>query len=180
MRSSKGVLGVIVLAAVVAAGPAFAQQSTSAPLAVELTKLMDAQNLTSVAAVDPAGPGTYIAASYLPGIQLLVVSAQYPVPPALDRLIKDKNYSEAYLELNGAAVPDTKLFIQDLKADGLRPERKNGGPFDIAYEKVVKQVSFDGDWKKHQMKEDDYRSQFTAVDTRYAEMLRVLIGELKK
>ena len=62
---------------------AAAQGTRSAVAAKALAEAMDAAKLDSIAAPDPADPGTFVAALYFPGSQLLVVSAKYAVPPLL-------------------------------------------------------------------------------------------------
>ena len=76
---SSGTIG-LAFAAVVAC-PTFAesQESKSGPLARQLTQLLDAAKLESMAAPDPVGGG-FVAALYVPGAQLLVVSGKFPTP----------------------------------------------------------------------------------------------------
>jgi hypothetical protein len=108
------------------------------------------------------------------------VSARYSVPAVLEEFLAQKKYVDVYTELNGGSTADTRLFIQDLGADGLLAEPRDDGRFDIVYEHVVKQTAFDGDWKKHGLREDQYRSAFLRMDTQYARMLSLLIAELKR
>jgi hypothetical protein len=63
-------------ALVLAASPAFAQESKSAALASELAKLMDQMKADSIAAHHPAAPDQFVGALYFPGSQLLVVTAR--------------------------------------------------------------------------------------------------------
>jgi hypothetical protein len=39
---------------------------------------------------------------------------------------------------------------------------------------------FDGEWGRQKMSEQDYMKAFSGADERYAEMLTVLIAQLKK
>ena len=74
------------VAGVLAAGfavQADAQTSTSAPLVKKLVAALDAGNLTSIAAKDPSAPDVFMGALYIPGLQLLVISAQYTAPVLL-------------------------------------------------------------------------------------------------
>src|SRR5262245_7696468 len=110
-------VGCAVLVGVVSASSiattASAQESKSGALAKTLTGAMDAAKLDSVAAKDPSAPDAFCAALYFPGAQLLVVSAKYPVPQLLNDRLGKKEYRDTYLDLNGAAVPASKVFIQD-------------------------------------------------------------------
>ena len=158
---------------------AFAQESKSAPLAKQLAAALDAAKLDCIAAKDPSAPDIFVAALYFPGVQLLVVSGKYSVPQLLvERLVK-KEYRDTYIDLSSASVPDSKVFVQDALADGLKAKREENQPFDI-YELAGKPVAFDGDWKKQKLSEQDYMKAFGAADDRYSSMLNALIAELKK
>ena len=105
---------------------ALAQESKSVVLAKALSAVLDAAKLDSIAANDPAKPDVFFGALYFPGTQLLVVSAQYAAPAHMSETIGKKEYREAYLDLNSASLPASKMFIEDLGANGLvaRPKEK--------------------------------------------------------
>lgn len=167
------------LGLVIAAQPAWAQEGKSAALAKQLAAALDAAKLDSVAAKDPTAPDIFIAALYFPGAQLLVVSAKYTAPQLLDARLGKKEYRDTYIDLSSASVPDSKIFVQDALADGLKAKRDENQPFDI-YESAGKPISFDGDWKKQKLSEQDYMKAFGAADDRYSNMLNALIAALKK
>ena len=162
-----------------AASAASAQEGKSASLAKELSAALDAAKHDSVAAKDPTTPGTYVAALYFPGAQLLVVSAKYTAPQLLDERLVKKEYRDTYIDLSSASVPETKVFIQDAGADGLKAKREENQAFDI-YEAAGKSTIFDGDWKKQKMSEQEYLKAFASADERYAAMLAALIAQMKK
>ena len=158
--------------------PALAQDSKSSPLAKQLTAALDAGKLDCIAAKDPSAPDIFVAALYFPG-SLLVVSGKYSVPQLLnDRLLK-KEYRDVYMDLNGAATADTKVFIQDPGADGLRAKREENQPFDIV-EIAGKQTMFNSDWKAQKISEQDYLKVFGDADERYAKILAALLAQVKK
>ena len=74
----------------VAAGTATGQESKSGPVVKQLTQTLDSAKLDAIAAADPADPGTFVAALYIQGSQLLVVSAKYAAPPLLTAKLKAK------------------------------------------------------------------------------------------
>jgi hypothetical protein len=156
-----------------------AQESTSAPLAKQLAAALDAAKLDSIAARDPAAPGVYVAALYFHGFQLLAISAKYSVPALLDARLEKREYRDIYIDLNSAAEPGSKVFIEDLGVDGLLPKREENRPFDSA-ESMGKRTAFDGDWKKQQLSEQEYMKIFSAADERYTQMLTALLAQLKK
>jgi hypothetical protein len=160
-------------------GGALAQESRSAPLARQLAAALDAAKLNSIAAADPAVPGVYIGALYFPGFQMLAISAKYSAPVLLDERLAKKEYRDVYIDLNSAAEPDSKMFIEDLAVDGLQPKREENRPFD-SVESMGKRTAFDGDWKKQQLSEQEYMKIFSAADERYAQMLTALLAQLKK
>jgi hypothetical protein len=158
---------------------ASAQESKSAPLAKQLAAALDAAKLDSIAAKDPSAPDIFFAALYFPGVQLLVVSGKYSVPQLLTERLAKKEYRDTYLDLNGASVPATKLFLEDPGADGVKAKREENHPFD-SYEADGKRLMFDGDWKKQKVTEQDYMKAFSAADERYTQILTALIAQLKK
>lgn len=158
--------------------PLSAQESQSSPLARQLVTLMAGQKLSAIAARDPSTPDRFVAALLFPDVQLLVVSARYIAPSLLQEELAQKRYSEVYATLQQAAIQESKVFFQDLKADGLHA--KPVATVDIMYERAVKQTIFDGDPAKRQMTEQAYAEAFKAADTVYSRLLSLLIGELKE
>ena len=158
--------------------PARAQEPQSAALAKQLTDLMDAQKLDSIAARDTSQADVYVAALYFPG-QLMVVSARYSVPVILNEKLAKKDYREIYMDLNSASDPKTKILIMDLGADGLRAKRDENKPFDT-FDIAGRTRSFDGDWKAQKITEEEYMKAFEDSDARYTRMLQALIAQLKR
>ena len=158
---------------------AFAQESKSAALAKQLAAALDAAKLDSIAAKDPASSDTFVAALYFPGLQLLVVSGKYSVPQLLTERVGKKEYRDVYLDLNGASVADTKVFIEDPGADGIKAKRDENQPFDQC-EWAGKRTMFNSDWKAQKLSEQDYMKAFTTADERYAQILAALLAQAKK
>ena len=169
--------GLVALAA--PAAVATAQESSSASVAKELTALLDKGKLDAIATKEAAEKDRYIAALYYPGMQLLVMEARYPVPVLLDEKLLKKDHREIYLDLNGASLPESRLFIVDLGANGLQAKREENRPYDI-YETKAKRVQFDGDWKTQRMTEEEYMRVFAEVDGAYARMLTALVLQARK
>ncbi len=157
--------------------PALAQDSKSAALASELSKLLDAQKLGSVAA--KRGTDQYVGALYFPGSQLLVIGAKYSTPARIEYLLGQKQYSEVYADLSSASEQESKVFVMDLGANGLRFRRENNQPFDTA-DVGGRSVMFDGDWDRAKLSEAEYRKTFESTDDQYSQMLQALIAALKK
>ena len=155
---------------------ALAQESKSAPAATELAKLLDGAKLDSVAA--KLGSDHFVAALYFPGSQLLVVKARYSAYERMDDQIARKNYRDVYIDLNSASIPQSKVFVSDGGADGLFSQRR---PNQLDSADVGgKSYSFDGDWKKAKISEQDYIKAFQSSDAEYSAMLQALIAVLKK
>ena len=169
----------VALFAFMCSSAALAQESKSAPLAKQLAAALDAAKLDSIAAKDPSNPGVFIGALYLPGFELLAVSAQYSAPTLLDTRLLRAEYRDVYLDLSSASVPGTKVFVEDLGIDGVKARRDNDQPFDTV-EISGKRTVFDSDWGKQKMSEADYMKAFTAADERYTEMLTALLAQIKK
>ena len=158
---------------------ASAQEGKSAALAKQLAAALDAAKLDSIAAKDPTAPDIFVAALYFPNAQLLVVSAKYTAPQLLDARLSKKEYRDTYIDLNSASVPESKIFVQDAGADGLKAKREEGQAFD-SYETAGKPMVFDGDWKRQKVSEQDYMKAYTAADDRYSAMLAALLAQMKK
>ena len=175
------IAGGVALSFCLMSGPspsARADDGKSVALAKQLAAALTAAKLDSVAAKDPAAPDTFVAALFFPG-QFLVISAKYAAPPLMSERIGKKEYRDVYLDLNGASVPNTKVFIEDPGADGLKADHVDNQPFDT-YEADGKRLAFDADWKKQKLSKEDYLKAFADADQRYAEMLQALLAELKK
>ena len=160
------------------AHPATAQESKSAPLAKQLASALDAGKLDCIAAKDATTPDIFFAALDFPG-SLMIVSGKYTVPQLLNDRLTKKEYRDVYMDLNGAATADTKIFIQDPGADGLKAKRDENQAFDIV-EIAGKQTMFNSDWKAQKLSEQDYMKTFGEADERYARILTALLAQLKK
>jgi len=154
--------------------------SQSAAAVVSLKAALDQLKLDAVAARDPDDPGRYIAAFYMPGSQLLVVSAPYKVPAALDKKIAAGSYMDAYVDLQSVADHTGHFFVIDMQADGLRTDLKLDQAFDSTALEGATPVSFDGNWGAQKMTEGDYEARFRQDDARYTQMLNVLRSALVK
>lgn len=155
------------------------QDGKTGPLARELTALLQQSKLDSVAARHAEHDGRFIAALYLPGQELIVVSAQYPAPALLREKILLKRYRDAYMDLYATPDAQSKRLVEDLHADGISAEREEGQPFDIYTKGDTAPFAFDGDWKKRKLREEEYLKVFSEADAEYAAMLQTLIAQLK-
>jgi hypothetical protein len=176
-RLGSGLLVAALMCSMVPA--ASAQESKSGPLAKQLIAALDAAKLDSIAAQDPTSPDVFFAALYLSGSQLLVVSAKYTAPQYLTARLTNKEYRDAYIDLNSASVPASKVFIQDSLGDGLKAKAGDNQPFDI-YEDGGKRTMFDGNWKSQKLSEQEYMRVFSAADERYAQILTALLVQIRK
>jgi hypothetical protein len=107
----------------------------------------------------------------------MVITGRYTVPVLLDEKISFGKFMDVYVELNGAAVPESKLFIEDQFADGLVSDRRL-----TPYDSVVdgdKTMLFDGDHRKAKMSKDDYNKAYAEMDDRYAKLLELLLAQAK-
>jgi len=155
---------------------AAAQDSRSAAVAGELVKLLDSMKLDSVAA--KLQGDEYVGALYFAGSQLLVVKARYSVPERMDEQLAKRNFREVYIDLNSASVPASRILIADLGANGLYARRREN-QFDTA-DVGDRSYSFDGDWNKAKLSEQEYMKAFQMTDGEYVKMLEALVAELKK
>jgi hypothetical protein len=164
--------------AILAATPVAAQSGSSAVVR-DLTSRLEHAQLDSVAARVPGTDDTFVAALYLPGQQLVVVSGRYAAPSLMREKIILKRYRDAYLEMFSASDRSTRRIVEDLRADGLQPSRRKDGPFDTFTRRGGESVRFDGNWKRRKMSEESYMDAFRRADSTYADMVKVLISELQ-
>jgi hypothetical protein len=169
------VLFAAVLAMPAAAGP---QDPKSADLAKQLAQLLDDKKLDAIAAADADAPGTFVAALYFPGTQLLAVSAKYSAPSLLNEKLAKKDYRDIYVDLSSASIAGSKVFVMDTFGDGLVAKPKGDAPAD-SVERGTSSTSFDGDFKKAKLSEADYAKAFDEADAAYAKILQTLIAKLK-
>jgi len=181
-RAFRRPLALAALAAMtVTAAPvtAAARQNTvskSAALAKELSALLAQQKRDSIAVRDPIERDRFVAAMIYPG-QLMVITGKYTVPVLLDEKISFGKFMDVYIELNGAAVPSSKTFIEDQFADGLVNGRRQ-----MPHDSVVegdKTVLFDGDFRKAKMSKDEYNKAFADADEKYSKLLEMLLAQAK-
>jgi hypothetical protein len=177
-KTGLGAVALFVAAGLSLAAASQDKETLSSAAVKELAKALQAANLDSIAAPDPNDPGTWVAALYFPGTQLLVVSAKYAAPTLLTEKMAAKNYRDIYIDLNSASVAGTKVFIIDQSCDGLAA-RPDGERVADSFEHGAKSYTFDGDWKKAKLSEDDYMKAFSDADQKYARILSLLTAQVK-
>jgi hypothetical protein len=158
---------------------ASAQEGKSAPGARELAQLLAGKKLDAIATRDPAAADSFIAALSFPG-QLMVISARYAAPALLNERLARREYRDVYIELNAASVIESRVFVTDIGADGLRVKGlKRDDPIDVS-DAAGKPFRFDGNWREDKMSEADYMKMYSEADVHYAQMVALLLAEAKK
>ena len=137
---------------------------------------MQDRRLDAIAAADPTSPDRFVAALLMPNVQLLVVSAQYPVPGELQAQLTQQKYRDIYSALHQPAAQPTRFFLMDAGCDGLRSDADN---VDVLYQKGTTQTLFDGRWKQQGLSEATYAQRMQDAETRYSHLLSVLISVLQ-
>jgi hypothetical protein len=135
---------------------------------------LDAAGLDAIAAGHPDTPGQFVAALYLRGSQLLVVSAQHPSVDGVTHRIANRQFREVYLDLQGTPTQRGKFFVQDAGADGILSARPGSGAVDVVYEDGARQTLFNGDLKGQQLTPSEYDAKLAEADARYARLLTLL------
>jgi hypothetical protein len=164
--------------AVLLPAPGYAQESRSAASAKQLVQLLQEKKFDSIAAPHPGAPDVFVAALDFPE-QLLVVWARYAAPALLTEKISKGEYRDVYIDLNSASVPESRVLITDVGADGLNARREEKQPFD-QQDAAGKNIRFDGNWYDQKMSEEDYMKVYVEADRAYAEALDALIAQVKK
>ena len=168
------------MAATVLVGTAaWAQDGKSAPGARELAQVLAGKKLDAIAAKDPGAADAFVAALTFPG-QLMVISARYSAPALLNERLARREYRDIYIELNAASVMESRIFVTDIGADGLRLKgAKRDDPIDVR-DTAGKAFRFDGNWREDKMSEADYMKLYSDADGHYAQVVALLLAEAKK
>jgi uncharacterized protein YeaO (DUF488 family) len=163
-------------AASVHAQPPFA----SADAVRGLVHGLDQFGSVAIAAADPAEPGTFVAALYIPGSQLLVVSARHPSAEAVADRIAMRRFREVYQDLQGTPTPRDKFFLQDSRADGILSAFPGSRDVDVLYEDGVRRTLFNGDIDAQHLTSAEYDAKLAAADARYARLLTLLASAARQ
>jgi hypothetical protein len=166
----------VMLACVTLQGGSF----TSADAARGLVQVLDRIGATAAACEDPTEPGTFVAALYVPGSQLLVVSARHPSVDGLNRRLEAGQFLDVYLDLQGSPTPMGKFFVQDAGADGILSAQRGSGEVDVVYEDGARQTLFNGDARAQHLSEHEYDAKLVAADARYARLLTLLADAIQR
>lgn len=158
---------------------AVAQEPKSAGPAKELSALLAAKKLDSIAARMPDTQEEFVGALIFPG-QLMVVWARTTAPAVVNEKLIRKDYREVYMDLNSASVVESRHFVTDLGPDGLqaKPARRQG-PAD-SHDLGDTSMRFDGNWREDKMSEKEYMKLYADADEAYAKAVQALVDELKK
>ena len=158
---------------------AAAQEPQSAGPAKELSQLLAARKIDSIAARMPDSREEFVGALAFPG-QLMVIWAKTTAPAVVNEKLIRKEYKEVYIDLNSASILDSRHFVTDLGPDGLRAKpQQRQGPSD-SHDAGAKTMRFDGSWREDKMSEADYMKAHAEADTAYVKAIQALIEELKK
>ena len=169
-------IGLLLVALASPGVSAEAQESKSAPLAKQLTQALDAAKLDSIAASDPA-TGGFVAALYIPGTQLLVVSGKFQIPDIGTHRISKKEFRELYMDLMGASLAGSRQFAADVSCDGF-VFKPDGDLAADTWENGSKTHAFEGH-KKAKLSEAEYLKAYTEADAQYAHILELLLAQTK-
>jgi hypothetical protein len=170
MHRSTTVLLVVAFAEAIAHGQTpFASTGAARELAYALDRL----GVDAIAAADPDEPGRFAAALYIPGHQLLVVSARHPSVEKIEHRLTKGEYSKVYFDLQATPTPQEKFFVQDNRADGILSALPGSGDVDALYEGGVK-ILFNGDTRSQNLTSSEYEARRAGADARYARLLKVL------
>jgi hypothetical protein len=169
----------VVLALLTAGSSSGAQAFASADAVHGLVSLLDRVGLDAIATVDPQQPGTFVAALYIPGGQLLVVHARHPSVDGIRQRLAARQYRDVYLDLQGTPTREGKFFVQDARADGILSALPGSGDVDVLYEGGRRQIFFNGDINAQHLTSAEYDAKLAAADARYARLLTLLTAAVR-
>jgi hypothetical protein len=160
--------------------------AVTGPKAKELAELLQAKKLETFAAADESKPNRYVAATLIPGVQLMAVAATYSRQSDITSNLYHKAYQNLYLDLKSGVYSAERFYIVDTMFDGLvMLPPKNAAMTDTAAINGTEHV-FDGDFigsrirNRKKVPAEAYSKAFADADAQYAHVLDVLITALKK
>lgn len=166
------------------AGTAAAQASAdTSQVAKQLAEALASQTGAGprfIAAADPTDADRFVAAMLIPGIQLVVVAADYAVPVLLRERLLTGKYQDAYMDLSTATDRASRLTIEDIQADGLAFKPPKGVASGDLIVRKGKELRLDGQWRKKRMKEDEYREAFDEARADYVRIVGLLLAQAKQ
>ncbi len=133
-----------------------------------------------MAAANPEDPDRFVAAMLIPGVQLVVVAAEYSVPVLLRERLLTGKYQDAYMDLSTATDRKTRLTIEDIQADGLAFKPPKGVASGDLIVRSGEELRLDGQWRKKRMKEEDYQAAFDQAREDYVRIINLLLEQAKK
>jgi hypothetical protein len=133
-----------------------------------------------IAANDPSDPERFVAAMLLPGIQLVIVSAEYPAPVLLRERLLTGKFQDAYQDLSAASVPESRLMIEDVRADGLAFRPGKGQAADVVIHGTDEPYRFDWQWRRNRIRQDDYMAKFEETRAEYLRLVGLLTEAAKR
>lgn len=151
-------------------------ESSSAAATAELVALLEERKLD--AAAGRLAADEFVGAMYFPGSQLVVLSAKTSVPDRMTYLLLQKSYKDLYVELNGAIDRESRIFVSDLGANGLKFRNGRGEAPDTV-EAAGGTMTFDGEWRKAKISEAEYTKRYQSHDERYKRMVEAMLVALK-
>ena len=169
----------LVLATALLVRPALAQPGASAELARQLADALTARHAEAWAVADPADPTRFIAALHVPGSQLLVVSTPYNAPESIAYRLAQRDYRQAYVDLQTASVRSGKFFVQDMGADGFDLTGRAHGAVDVVYENGTDRTMLNDDWKAQHLTAAEYEGRKASAEARYVQMLTALLDAVR-
>jgi hypothetical protein len=178
MRTSHAVIASVLIA--VSPALSATREDESAEAAREIVHLLDAGDLYAAAAEHPDAAGTFSAVIYVPGVQLLSITTTHPTVHRMRQILASGDYQRAYLELQTFGARAGRLFVRDLRANGLRPGRHDGEPFDVVWHDATRDIAYDGQWRRRRMSVAEYRDAFARDEERYAMLLRVVLAGMRQ
>jgi hypothetical protein len=167
----------VLIACLLVPSGAWAQDAKTSDLAKQLAQLLDSKKLDAIALPDSQVPGNYVAALYIPGTQLLVVSGKFDSPDIGTARIIYRQFRELYMDLMGASVAGSRLFATDVSCDGLVSKPIRDGAPDT-WEQANKTQVFEGA-KKAKLSDAQYLKAYSEADAQYAQILALLLEKVK-
>ena len=185
---ASGAFAALVATAVLAT-PGFARSADfpaakSAIAVKELIALLDARKLDAFAAGD-SDPHKFVAAMYVPGVQMFGVAATSDRAGDMEYFLSHKDFKSAYESLRASAYSKDGFIVDDAECNGLVPQPRKSQPNDDAVIGTARRT-FDGVFAdpKHPDPNkptfDEYVKAYVDADERYTHVLTVLVEALKK
>ena len=155
------------------------RQFASTDAARDFVYVLERTGVNTIAAVDPADPGAFVAALYVGGRDLMVIRARHPAVRALGDHVAARQDVRVFDALRATPTPEGKLYVRDVNANGILSAAPAATDVDVASQDGRPQIHFNGDFESQGLSAAEYDARLAAADAEYARLVKILTAAVR-